>query len=96
MTLAVGRTLNTNSLTHSLNCNSSFDGSYGKSEDADEMPHHASSEPALFVQTHQSSEKDYLKIVACDPLIYAMDHPKLLYQTRRKNPLLQKGLNMEC
>ena len=56
MTLAVGRTLNTNSLTHSLNCNSSFDVSFGKSEDADEMQHHASSEPAPFAQTHQSSE----------------------------------------
>ena len=72
------------------------------SADTDEMPLYAAFHQCLncFLRQKQSSEKEiqffYLEIITCDPLIYTMDPPMLLYQTRRKNPLLHKGVNMEC
>ena len=41
-----------------------------------------------------------LEMITCDPLIFTMYHLQyILYQARRKNPLVHKGflnLNMEC
>ena len=34
----------------------------------------------------------YLELKTCDPSIYTMDHPKFIVSTRRKNPLVHKGL----
>ena len=66
------------------------------SEDPDEMPHNAAFHQSLHcLQTERqklSSEiQFYLEIITCDPSIYTIDHPKLLYQTRRKNPLVHKS-----
>ena len=33
----------------------------------------------------------FLEIITCEPSKHTMDHSKILYQTRRKNPLLNKG-----
>ena len=30
----------------------------------------------------------YLEIITCNPLIYTIDHPKLMYKTRRNVPLM--------
>ena len=60
------------------------------SEAPDEMSHNVA-----FHQTVCSSEKEiqfHLEIITCDSSIYAMDHPSLLYKTRRMNPLVHKGL----
>ena len=34
--------------------------------------------------------------IAFDPSLNIMDHPKLIYQNRRQNPLVHKGLNQFC
>ena len=43
-----------------------------------------------------STEKEtpfILEVIICVILIYTMDHPKFMNRTRRKNPLVYKGLN---
>ena len=59
------------------------------SEDPDEMPHHAAFYQGLNCMVRPSEKKPVnLDIITCDPKIYTMDRPDLLYQTRRKNPLV--------
>ena len=55
------------------------------SEDLDEMPQNVAFYRLL--RQKQSSEKEiqfYLKILACDPLIYTMDHPKFIVSNQKE------------
>ena len=54
----------------------------------------ANSEGSDEIQYHAQRKKNiqyYLGIITCDPLIYTMDHPKIIVSNRRKNPLVHKG-----
>ena len=67
------------------------------SEDPDEMLHNAAFHQDLHCLPRQkrSSEKELqfnLEIIACDSLIYTMDHSKFIISNQMKNPLVHKGL----
>ena len=70
-----------------------------RSEDPDKIAHIVAFHQGLdsFLRQKQSSEKEMqffiwkLKIIY-DPSIDIMDHPKLSYETRRKNPIMHKGI----
>ena len=65
------------------------------------MPQYAALHPDLqrfFLRQKRSSEKEiqaYLEIITCDPSIYTLLYTisSLLYQNRRTNPLVHRGLN---
>ena len=67
------------------------------SEDPDEMPHYAAFHHSLHYLLGQKRSSGtetqfYLKIITCDPNIYNVPSQCLLYQTRKKNPIVHKGL----
>ena len=74
--------------------------SLANSEDPDEMPHDAAFHQGLHYWLRQNDLNRkkynfYLEIITCGHLIYTMDHPyiqwtipRLLNQSRRKNPLV--------
>ena len=53
-----------------------------------------SSESTMVKMPHCWKTHATAHIVTCNDSIYTMDYPKLLYQTRRKNSLVHKGLNL--
>ena len=62
------------------------------SEDPDEMRHNVAFHQGLHYLLRQKTIvreiQFYLEIKTCDPLIDPIDYPKLMYQTRVKNPLV--------
>ena len=71
-------------------------GTLANSEDRDELPHNMAFHQSLNHDKLISREKlqFYLEIMTCDPSNYKMDLPKIIYKTRRKNPLVYKGLGL--
>ena len=72
-------------------------GTFANSEDPDEMQHKLMLHfiRVYTVMVRRSLDKRiqyFLKIITCHHLICTMDYPKLLYQIRRKNPFVYKGL----
>ena len=72
------------------------------SEDPDEMLHGTAflQDLHILLKQKQSSEKEiqfykFLEIIISDPWIQRIIL-SLVYQTRRKNPLVHKGLKMTC
>ena len=70
----------------------SYMSSSANSEDPDEMLHHAAfHQSTLFAKTKQYSVKEiqfYLRIITCDPLIYTLDHPKLIVSNLREESIV--------
>ena len=61
---------------------------FANSEDPDDTLHNAAFYQGLhYLRQRRFSEKEiqfYLEIITCDPLIYTMDHPKLVVSNKKE------------
>ena len=64
------------------------------SEDLDEMLPKVSTLFAITKTIFGERNTIYLEIIAWDPSIYTMDHPKLIVSNKKKSLLVYKGLSL--